>query len=99
MFLLRVLCSSSGNGRCEPGQLRGALGSVRCCLLWLLYLHWSWSYWVQEVPDEDGVVVGAADDLKVVELQPKHPPRVLLLRERERESVCVCVCAGRKVNI
>ena len=86
VFLLRILCSSSGNGRCEPRQLRGAQGSVRCCLLWLLYLHWSWSNWVQEVPDEDGVVVGAADDLKVVELQSKHPPRVLL------SCVCVCVC-------
>lgn len=33
---------------------------------------------VQEVPDEDGVVMGTADDLELVKLQPKHAPRVLL---------------------
>lgn len=32
---------------------------------------------VEEVPDEDGVVVGAAHDLELVELKPEHAARML----------------------
>ena len=33
---------------------------------------------VEEVPDEDGVVMGTADDLELIELKAKHPARMLL---------------------
>ena len=33
---------------------------------------------LQEVPDEDGVVMGAAHDLQLVKLEPEHAAGVLL---------------------
>lgn len=77
MILYRVLCG-------EAEWLLQALRGVGGRLLGLLNLHGSRRHWVQEVPDEDGVVVRAADDLEIVKLQPEHPPRVFLQRERER---------------
>ena len=73
MVLYRVLC-----GQAE--WLLGSLRSVWRCLLRLLYLHGSRGHRIKEIPYEDRVVVRAADDLEIVKLQPKHPPRVLLKR-------------------
>ena len=44
---------------------------------------------VEEVPDEDGVVVRAAHDLKLVELQTKHATRMFLLQGRREENTLI----------
>lgn len=36
------------------------------------------SWIIQEVPDEDGVIMRAADDLKLIKLQSENSARVLL---------------------
>ena len=74
MILYGVLCDQSE-------RLLGSLRGVRRGLRGLLYLHRSRSHRVQEIPYEDRVVVRAANDLEIVKLEPKHPPRVLLERE------------------
>lgn len=33
---------------------------------------------VEEVPDKDSVIVRAADDLELIELEPEHSPRMFL---------------------
>ena len=45
---------------------------------------------VEEVPDEDGVVVRAAHDLKLVELKTENTTRMFLLQTRKRRTIGVC---------
>lgn len=65
---VRAWESGDSHGNVGIGSLRrGALGD-----------HAGGRVGVQEVPDEYCVVVRAAHDLELVELQPEHAPGVLL---------------------
>lgn len=37
---------------------------------------------IEEVPDKDSVIVGTADDLELIELEPEHSARMFLHADR-----------------
>ena len=41
---------------------------------------------IEEIPDEDGVIVRAADDLELVELEAEHPTGMLLKTRVTKQS-------------
>ena len=51
-----------------------------CCAGLFSWLRFDWI--AQKVPDDDGVVMGTAHDLELVELQAENSARVLLFRKR-----------------
>lgn len=54
---------------------------------------------VQEVPDQDGVVVGRRHDLEVVELQPEHAPAVLLQGRPPHAQTASRNCEPRRLDL
>lgn len=54
------------------------VGAGRRSSLWLAVRRH-----VQEIPDQDGVVVRTADDLKLVKLQAENTARVLLQKKKK----------------
>lgn len=49
---------------------------------------------VQEVPNQNGVVVRTADDLKLIKLEAEHAARVLLKTQWIKDTVLTCCAYG-----